>query len=89
MKLEYLLRKVDSAVVITCKDYVLMWIYMLAVTAGEVKQEDKLAVEYVSWYHGRELGGTQCLESGEAFLNIPLLAVPFPSSGIFIKSKDL
>lgn len=85
MELKYLLGKVDSALVNACKDDVLMWIYILVGIEREVKQEGKLAVEYVSWYGGLEFGGTQCLETEETFLIIPLFPVSFPSSTNFIK----
>lgn len=48
MELLYLLRKVDSSFCHACKDYVLMGIDILSEIEGKVKQEDKLAIEYVS-----------------------------------------
>lgn len=52
MELLYLLRKVDSSFGHACKDCVLMGIDIFSEIEGKVKKENKLAVEYVSWYGG-------------------------------------
>lgn len=88
MELQYLLREVDSALVNAFKDYVFIWIYILVGVEGEMKQEYKLAVEYVSWY-SQDSSKTQCLDTGEAFLSIPPFSVHFPSLVNFIKPKDI